>query len=253
MNHKQKSFLKYFLKSRHRCGHGIHSPFLFHLITTVIENHQKIPEYQILKNLRKQALKMLAQREFQELIGSDPSFLRFSTKPNEIYRKIELRNKFGEMMLRLIREFQPSSVIYYGPGLGVNLAALALANNRIPVYCVAGNELYGQFVSALLVDLKISNLFTFNENNIPIRVHSFSIINYPDNPEKSKELIQAILANHGDDDILIINGIHQSVGMERVWNELVAKRKVRVTLDHFETGLVLFRKNLQKESFIHRF
>ncbi len=253
MNHKQKSFQRYYFKAHHRGGHGIHSPFLFLLITTVIENRQKIPEYLILKSLRSRAIKLLAQKDFQARIGSNSSLLSFPAKPNEIYRKIELRNKFGEMMLRLIRWFQPSAVTYYGPGLGVNLSALALANNRIPVYFISGNELYDQFVSALHVDLTIPNLFIYNENEVPITDQGFYVINYPYFPEKSKYLINSILANHGDDEILIIRGIHQSVEMESLWNELVSNREVRVTLDHFETGFVLFRKNLQKESFIHRF
>ena len=40
--------INYIKNARHRHGHGIHSPWLFRLITEVIEDKKRLPEYKII-------------------------------------------------------------------------------------------------------------------------------------------------------------------------------------------------------------
>jgi len=253
MKFRTKSRLIYLTGARHRGGHGIHSPFLYRLITTVIEDKRKLTDYLILKELKNKALKLLS-------ISTDPSiqeiFQKFNipfAKPRKLYRKIEMPLKYGKVVFRLIRELKPNAVINYGHTLGVNLSAAAMAQNLIPVYQVLSLPEYRLFCEELPLCSEISNIHWINEG-LELSVEAeFMIINYPDNSELTGNIIHKSLNKHGDNDLLIVRGIHESVEMEAIWHELISSNDVRVSLDLFEIGIALFRKGLQKENFIHRF
>ena len=253
MNFHVISRLIYLRNARHRGGHGIHSPFLFRLITTVIEDKKKYPEYEIFEKLQKKTIKYLNNESYiilpDVIYKSGNKFL----KPRKIYKKTELPLQYAKCVFRLIREFKPATLIHYGPTLGINLAVMALANPETTVYQSGNNAVYNFFTSDLLNDLELHNLNLLPENSVPTGVPEFVLIDYPDNPELARNLIQLYAANHGEDDVLIIRGIHQSQEMETLWQEIVVDIRVKVTLDLFGIGIVLFRKRSQKEAFILQF
>jgi len=242
----------YLKRARYRHGHGIHSPFLFRLITCVVEDKRKQPEYELVKKLRKSALKILYK-------NSDPSFTslyhQFKLSPSKtkkLFKKVELPMKYGKVIFRLIREFNPSCIVNYGPSFGINLALMALAKNDSSVYQVINNVSYQTVYAKLLKEAGIQNIY-YNEDQISTVIPEFVIINFPDSPERSWSITEKFMGSKGDDDVLIIRGIHESGEMEALWNKAIEYDRVRVSLDLFEIGILLFRKGLQKENFIHRF
>ena len=240
-------------KARHRRGHGIHSPFLFHLITTVVENRRSLPEYKILKDLKDKVLNLLNEYSDQSLAAIYNQFTLPLSNHRRLYRKVELPLRYGKVVFRLIREFKPSSVINYGPTFGANLALMAMASDDRIVYQLINNPVNELVSSELLKDLAITNVRFFLDNSAPSINPEFIMINYADNPDLSRSLVQKKLEMHGDDDVLIIRGIHESKEMEAIWREMIASESVRVSLDLFEIGIALFRTGLQKENFIQRF
>lgn len=243
----------YLKKARHRRGHGIHSPFLFHLITEVVENRTCLPEYKIFKDLKSNVLDLLDGFSEPSLINLYHQLNVPPSNPHRLCRKVELPLRYSKVVFRLIREFKPSTVINYGPTLGANLAIMAMANSDSQVYQLINDGTCELVSKKLLKDSAISNVRFFQENEVPSVSHEFVIINYPGNPVVSQNRIQKCLRLHGDDDVLIIRGIHESKAMETIWREMIASESVRVSLDLFEIGIALFRKGLQKENFIQRF
>jgi len=243
----------YLKRARHRRGHGIHSPFLFRLITEVVENRSKLPEYKIFKDLKGNAMNILEDSSEPSLSAVYHQFNLPPANPHRLYRKVEMPLRYAKVVFRLLREFKPLSVINYGPTLGANLALLAMANKDCLVYQYINDAAYEQISNDLLKYQTISNVRFFNESNIPSDNPSFLIINYPFNPAVSSEVVQKRLELHGDDDVMIIRGIHESKTMQAIWQEMIDSESVRVSLDLFEIGIALFRKGLQKENFIQRF
>ena len=253
MKFRTLSRLIYLKRAQHRRGHGIHSPFLFRLVTSVIEDRGRLPEYKEFKKLNSTALHLL--EEF-----SDPLFTKIYdqfnlplSKSRKLYKKLELPLRYGKVVFRLIRYFHPKSIINYSPTLGVNLAVMAMADNRTPVFQVINNPEYIPFIEELLKDSATSNIHFLPEHSEPPVPPEFKIFNYPDQPELLRSILRECLTRHGDNDVLIIRGIHESKEMEEIWQEMIDFESVRVSLDVFEIGIVLFRKGLQKENFIHRF
>ncbi len=253
MKFRTISRLLYFKKARHRRGHGIHSPFLFNLITTVIENKRKVPEYKIFRQLKIESMQVLEKYSDQSPNKTYPHIFSHFTKPQKLYKKIELPLRYGKVVFRLIREFKPSSVIHYGPCLGVNLAVMALADQLIPAYQKIGVQEYEKFTMETLKDSSISNIYFLHENDLPAVHPELIMINYPYAPQMTRKIVQNHLENNGLNDVMILRGIHESKEMETIWQELIVNKNVRVSLDLFEIGIALFRAGLQKENFIHRF
>ena len=247
------SRLIYLRRARHRGGHGIHSPFLFRLITSVIEDKSNYPEYKPYKDHQTKAIRLLAN-------FPDPTvnliYKRFNlslSKPKKLYKKIEFPNRFGKLIFRLIREFQPSYIFHYGPTLGVNLTLMAMAKSDCPVYQICDEPEYSLFSGDLIKYSECSNILSLTENQEPSILPPFMVVNHPNNPGLTRNIVQKYIANPGENDVLIIRGIHQSLEMYTLWKELIGNNSVRVTIDQFEIGIALFRKGLQKEDFIHSF
>lgn len=239
-------------RARHRGGHGIHSPFLYRLITSVIEDKQKLPDYMVLNGLKKIALKLLrnsAEPIIQEL------FKKFNlpvTKPHKLYRKVEMPEKYTEVIFRLIRELKPNAVIHYGDTLGINLSAAAMAQNQKGVYQVSNNPEYRLFCDKLPDKSMASNIQWINGKTESSVKAGFLIINCPEQPKLTESIIQKSLGRDGDNGVLIVRGIHETAEAEAIWLKLIASNSVRVSLDLFEIGIALFCKRLQKENFIYR-
>lgn len=250
MKFRTISRLIYLKRARHRRGHGIHSPFLFRLITEVVESRKRLPEYTIFKGLKNKVLNLLDDFQNPLLTEIYHQLNLHPSKPRKLYKKVELPLRYGKVVFRLIRYFKPSTIINYGPTFGVNLAVMALANNDSIIYQSISDPAYKLISKELLKDSAISNIQFFQENSIPTINPEFIMINYSDNPDLSRNVVQKYLRIHGDDDVLIIRGIHESQEMETIWLEMIVHESVRVSLDLFEIGIALFRKGLQKENFI---
>ena len=253
MKFRTISRLIYLKKARHRHGHGIHSPFLFRLITTVIENRQALPEYKVLKYLKVKVVNLLSEFSDQSLSTIYHQYNLPNSNPRKLYRKVELPYRYGKVVFRLIRELNPASVINYGPTFGANLAIMAMENTNRIVCQEINNPIYELLSNNLLKDLSLTNIQFFDDKSVPSINSEFIVLNYADNPDQSRRVIQKKLMMPGDNDILIIRGIHESPEMESIWQELTASESVRVSLDLFEIGIVLFQKGLQKENFVFKY
>ena len=71
MKYCTRKWIAYLFTARHREGHGIHSPFLFRLITEVIENKGNFSAWPMLaaaeENVRNTRCTMLYQKRIKRL------------------------------------------------------------------------------------------------------------------------------------------------------------------------------------------
>jgi hypothetical protein len=250
MKFRTISRINYLKKARHRGGHGIHSPFLFYLITEVIENKERLPQFKSFKLLKKKVLDFIDGSSDSSVKKIYDQFDIRYTNPEKLYKIVELPEKHRQIVFHLIREFKPSSIVHYGPTLGVNLAILATANLDSRVYQVNNDPFCELTSKRLLNDSAILNIQFVPENSVTEIIPEFVLLNCFNEPDLSQNLIQNYINQHSDDDVLIIRGIHESKEMEMIWQETIACESVSVSLDLFGIGIILFRKGLQKENFI---
>jgi len=161
--------------------------------------------------------------------------------------------RYWKLLLRLVNEFKPKYVSCYGPTFGINLLYPALADKNITVNYAQTDSLFNELCQETLQLASVSNVNFVKEDELAQSVQEFVFINLPFLPKETLKIFNTKIESFGDDDVMIIRGIHKSGEMESVWNRLIKESKVRVSLDLYEIGIILFRKNLQKEHFVLRF
>lgn len=245
--------IKYLRKARHWRGHGIHSPYLFRLVTEVIENKKQHPAYRIIRSQKNQINNRLKEINRETEITYNNTPLQSLIGKKKLFKNVELGYRYGKLMLRLVREFKPSSVYSYGPTFGLNLLYLSLADENIPVNTFIPDPLLKQICSDSLENIPLTNVRFQSSASIDSNIQDFVFINLFFLPEEARNTIQNKLKLIGDNDVMIVRGIHKSAEMENLWQEVIKEKKVRISLDLYEIGILLFRKKLQKQHFILRF
>ncbi len=249
MNFRIRKKIAYLFKSRHRKGHGIHSPFLFRLITTVIENKGSFTAYPLLKAASDNVgsmLKILDMKDYLQL--PDKSF-RSSMRTVKNLHLLPCR--FDRLLFRLVNEFRPDGIAYCGSTFGVTLMALALADKRIRLMASVENDHYRTFCRRLVEVYEQENIVLVEEGIT--EAADFTVIQFPLDPCQCERMVTKVMDQPVCDRVVVLCGIHASSEMEAVWENCKSYEAVRLSLDLFELGICICRKGLQKEDFVLRF
>jgi len=245
--------LNYLKKARHRHGHGIHSPFLYHLITSVIENKKQYSAYKILRDQRERLSGLIKDNSDDEGLKAFRDSVFNSSGRKNLFKAIELPLRYGKLVFRLVKEFKAGSISFHGPTFGLNLLYLALSNKSSSVEFFRSDDYLPGICLSTLKDADVRNVKYVEKEERPDEAADFVFINLPFSPEEAEKTIKSKLNSRWGNDVMIVRGIHESKRMESVWMDLIKDRRVRISLDLFEIGIALFQINLQKEHFVLRY
>lgn len=249
MNYRFKKKIGYLLQSRHMGGHGIHSPSLFRLITEVIENKGSFTAYPLLLAAGENVGNMLKTMD-------DDSFSQMyevakGGKEGTVAELYLLPARFDRLLFRLVNEYRPASIAFYGATFGVTLMALALADRRIRLDAQVENGHFRSFCNRLTEVYEVANVHLKAWGSIDFA--EFVTVQYPANPAYCRNILLQVLKNQDFKGVVVLCGIHHSAAMEQVWQDIKKDDRVRVSLDLFEVGIYICKEGLQKEDFVLRF
>ena len=131
-------YIQYFLKALPSSGHGIHSPFIFSFSTKVLHDKKLYQEYNIVKKLKK---KLFNNNQTITLQGFGSKSDQNNGKITTIHKLAELTSvseKYGKLLFRVVKYFQPKSILELGTSLGISTIYMSLANNKTKITTVEG-------------------------------------------------------------------------------------------------------------------
>ncbi len=254
------AYLRYLLRSGNQ--HAIHSPFLFELYNNVIrENKDEHPDYVPLKALRKKLLSSNEEIEILDLgAGSriNKSNLR---KIKTIARNAEKPAKFGRLFHRLIRRFQPETIVELGTSLGLTTLYLSKAAPKAEILSFEGCPETANVAEKNFADQTASNIrvvlgnidVTLPEHLTSLKNIDFLYVDANHRYEPTVRYFEQCLPYAKNDSLFIFDDIYWSPGMTQAWEYIKAHPQVTITVDLFWIGLVFFRKEQVKENFVLRF
>jgi len=249
MNYRFRSKIIYLFRARHRKGHGIHSPFLFRLITSVIENDGFFSAYKLLDAAEENVENMLSILDVDN--REDCSAACNGNFVPLIPRLHALPRRFNKLLFRLVNDFGPQKISFHGNTFGVTLLALALADSRIKLEAQLANRQARSFCRRLVEVYEMNNIIV---NEIDAETDSdFVVVQNPQDPKACHRILARILDQTELDAVVILCGIHTSKEMEAVWDSYRMMQQTRISLDLFEIGIYICKKGLQKEDFVVRF
>jgi len=255
------AYLKYLLRSGNE--HAIHSPFLFDLYTQVIaENKDYNPDYEELKALRKMLLKSEQQIEILDLgAGSriNKSNLR---KIKTIAKNAEKPEKFAKLFNRLIKRFQPKTILELGTSLGLTTLYMSRAKPDAQIISFEGCPQTASIAKENFNSAKASNIQVVVGNidhTLPQQLSKmaktidFAYFDANHRYEPTVRYFENCLPYAANDSVFIFDDIYWSAEMTKAWEEIKLHPQVTLTVDLFWIGLVFFRKEQPKEHFTLRF
>lgn len=252
------SYLKFLLRSNNQ--HGVHSPFVFDLITKCFYDKTKYSQYSTLKNYRKS---LLGNRNFIEVIDFGAGSKIFKSNKRQISKIAQtagITSKNAELLFRITHYFKPESILEIGTSLGLATSALSLGSPNSKIITLEGcpetsKTAQQQFEK---FDLKNSE-FVISEfetalASFDVRRSTFDLIYFDGNHQKDATLkyFDLLLPTATNDSVWIFDDIHWSPDMEETWEIIKKNPNVTVTIDTFQWGFVFFRKEQEKQDFVIR-
>lgn len=263
------SYSKYLINAKGK--HGIHSPFVYDLLTNVIENNGEYYAYQKLERLRQRLMNNHSEIEIKDfgagaglpIHTSDSSLINNSRKRkiSDIASHSLQPEKYAKLLFRLVNHFQPKHVLELGTSLGLttlyqaipiphanfitlegcpNIAAIAQENfnhfKQENIKIIIGN-FDETLTQALIQILQIDYVF-FDGN------HRY---------EPTMRYFHQCMKHIHEGSIFIFDDIHWSKEMEQAWEEIKKDLRVTITIDLFKIGIVFFRNGQVKQDFMLRY
>ncbi len=255
-------YLRYFLSSSNGKGHGTHSPFIFHFISKVLNDSRHYPEYDTVENLRSRLLNDKTMLAIDDLGAGSVLSKTNQRMTGDIARTSAKSRKLGQLLFRIVKEYQPQTIIELGTSLGITTSYLSLAKQDAQVITMEG----APDVAAVAVknfretgikniDVREGNFDTLLKGILDqLSSVGFAFIDGNHRQEPTERYFRELLPKMNNDSILVFDDIHWSREMEAAWETIKAHPQVRCSIDLFFTGLVFFREEFrEKQHFSIRF
>lgn len=253
--------LKYFLCSKHEKGFGIHSPFLFDLITLIFNDKSDKVAYRKLDLIRKELLESDKIISITDFGAGSKIFQSNQRKVSEITKYCTIKKKYGKLLYRLSAYYKPETILELGTSFGISTAYLALGNPNAKVVTIEGCSETSKIAQDTFTLANAKNITLVNgkfEEILPLTffdLHTLGIVYFDGNHTKKATLnyFEQCIPYTSNVSLFIFDDIHWSEEMEEAWEEIKKNKNVTLTVDLFQLGLVYFHKELTKQDFVIRF
>lgn len=256
-----KKLLRYQLFSRHKYGHGVHSPFVYRLITDVFRDKTRYDDYKIIEKFRSELLKTPQKIAVTDL-GAGSKFNN-SQEPTirSIVKHSSVRARYGKLLYRLVKYFKPSLIIELGTSVGMSTLYLAKANPEAKIHTIEGCPEKASVAKRIFKTLQNKNIEQHIGNfdtvlpEILKRTDTVDFVFFDGNHRKEamQRYFSSCLKKIHNNSVFIIDDIHWSEGMETFWQWVKQHEKTVLCIDLFSFGLVFFRNEMQKQNMVIKF
>lgn len=254
-------YLKYIILSKHRNGHGIHSPFVFDLVTRVFRN--KI-DTDIVCTIEKVRKRMISDRRSLLVsdLGSGSDILKSNLrKVSDIARNSPVPQKYGVLLSNMASEFGGSLIIEFGTSFGISAMYLASSGTGAPVCTMEGCPAISEIAMDNFRKEGIENIEVFTgpfDKVLPLIINKKTKpgLVFIDGNHRKEPVIKYFsqVAEISDNKtVIIIDDIYYSREMGEAWSEIKQSENVSLTIDIYRMGIVFFRGGVNHNDYVIRY
>ncbi|MGB3948806.1 MAG: hypothetical protein WBM13_12535 [Bacteroidia bacterium] len=236
------NFFLYKLKSTNQ--HGVHSPFVFDLVTNVIYNNRDYYCYKTIEAQRKRLL--------------DSTAVAGSLSVSKLAKKLP-DEKYSKLLFRLVNYFQPNTVVLITDDLGIDTAYTASVSEHLKVFSLNESKELQKNTASNLKQLKLKNITLLDESvatSLPNLLKQLDTLDFVVIHQNTKEEVLSVFYQCLEKAITSCVFVLSNVGLPEIseaWEEIKNNNQVTVTIDLFYMGIVFLRKEQVKEHFLIRF
>jgi predicted O-methyltransferase YrrM len=254
-----KSFIHHRLKAKTR--HGVHSPFVYHLVDKVIYDFIPKADYKSIEQLRKTLLTEKREITITDLGAGSHVNNNKKKYVNQLAKNALKPPRLAQLIYRLANVTKPKNIIELGTCLGLTTAYLAKAAPEASIKTIEGCNETAAIARENFNKLHLSSIDLLVGNfdkilpGIINQTDSLDFVFVDGNHRKDATLnyFNWCLPKVHDNSLLIFDDIYWSKGMKEAWEEIKNHPQVTVTIDLFWIGLVYFKKGQEKEHFRIKF
>jgi len=261
-------YLNFYVGASSGKGHGIHSPFVFDFITKVLNDRQKYDDYNKVESLRKELLKNRTVLTIEDYGAGSSSSNSNMRSVSSIVKNVVKSKKYSQLLYRIVKYYQPDTIVELGTSLGITTSYLSLAKPDATIFTLEGaievtNVAKQNFKTLELQNLPDQRGLRLIEGNfdytLPAVLYQlpsvdFAFIDGNHRRRPTLNYFHQLFGKRNNNTILILDDIHWSADIEQAWNEIKEYPAVRCTIDLFFMGIVLFRQEfIEKQHFNIRF
>ena len=252
-------YSRYFLTATNGKGHGVHSPFVFDFIVHVLNDRKTIPPAAIEK-LRKELLKDDTVLSITDYGAGSGTSVSTKKRIGDIAATSLKPKKYASLLYRIVNYYKATTVVELGTSLGITTAHLASGPNAM-VYTLEGDPAVAEIAERNFNTLGLVNISlirgNFDETLSSLLQQIQPDVVFIDGNHRYEPTIRyfrQIMAVSKSDTIIILDDIHWSAEMEKVWTDIKNDPAVLQTIDLFFIGILLFRKEFKvKQHYSIRF
>ncbi|MCH8533794.1 MAG: class I SAM-dependent methyltransferase [Flavobacteriaceae bacterium] len=248
-----KSYLPYLLNSQNQ--HGLHSPFVYKLVTECFYDTSDFEGYLVWKKFQKQLLKSKETIEVKDFGAGSRVFSSAERKVSAIAKNAGTTYKRAKLLHRLTHYLKIKNALELGTSLGLGSLAMALKPElelTTVEACPQTAQVAKNNFDALQLTKVTSEVCTFKDYLKSLSSHTKFDLVFVDghhDGEATYTYFERLLPHHHNDSVFIFDDIYWSKDMQEAWKKIIQHPAVKVSIDTFYWGLVFFRKEQVKQDF----
>lgn len=173
----------------------------------------------------------------------------------QIARHSSIKKKYGELLSRLITNFNPSNIIELGTSLGISTLHLSLPRKSTPIVTIdacseCANLAAQTFKQQECNNIQI-NIATFDDvlPQIIENIHQIDFVFIDGNHRGDATLnyFHLLLQKSHSNTIFVFDDIYWTQDMNQAWKTICQHPKVTLTVDVFQFGIVFFHPQTEKQ------
>ncbi|GAB1309365.1 class I SAM-dependent methyltransferase [Urechidicola sp. KH5] len=251
------SYLKFLKKATNQ--HGVHSPFVYNLVTKCFYQKSSRNKVELLNNYRSKLLQNNNTIEVTDFGKGSKIFKSNQRQISKIAKVAGISKKRAELLARIVSYFNSNKILEIGTSLGIGTASLHLGSTNAKITTLEGCPQTIQTAKETFDYFDYQNVnFVVGDftNTLPkvLKAGTYDLIYFDGNHQKEPTLnyFRQCLSSVHNNSVFIFDDVHWTKDMEEAWKEIKQHPKVTVTIDTFFWGIVFFRKEQAKEHFTIR-
>ncbi len=255
-------YLRFRAKAFHSKGHGVHSPFVYDLISEVLNDRGQYYYYPIIEGLRERLLLSRERIDVEDMGAGSATGAGSTRSVRSIARKAAKPRRIGQLLFRLANHYQPATMLELGTSLGLSTAYLAAGNLNATVISVEGSPAITSRARQNFESIGLKNIRVVEGNFDQVlpavipQYTPFDLVYVDGNHrlEPTLRYFEQLLPAMSPHSVLIFDDIHWSPEMEKAWEKITADNRVMLSIDLFFIGLVFIDPSFKvKQHFRIRF
>ena len=235
--------------------HGVHSPFVFKLITDVLKQ-QRVEAWKPIEGARRKLLSNDSVYVVKDF-GAGSKGLQTTRTYSRSVASSAMPKKKGEALHLLVEHIQPSGLLEIGTHFGIGTLYLSEPlHSTKKIITLEGDPTHAAEARSLFHSFQKNNIEVVEGNfndTLPATLNTFpeTELVYVDGNHTEEATLRyfEILLQHKNITCIVFDDIYWSKGMMRAWKKICADARIELSLDFYWFGVIFLNGRMRKEHF----